>query len=559
MNDDRIEPTLGSIDNDEEKSPSQSKSIDKKEHELNLDDDFFKVSSDKLSSDKVAVEQNPAEQNVNDTSEGSVKTLSHSSPYNEKPNQSDSIETLSADEDLWKSGTLPLDPLNQDPKQASITTHSADKDTNKMDVFKVDSLNQNPKTTDSADFSINEEVKKTDHFNIDSIDQDPKKVDSTDLSIDEEPKKSDAFEMGLIDDTPKKVDSTDEELKKADMFNVELMDEKPKKSDMFDMGLVDEDPKKEDSFGASIDEELKKIDMFDVELMDEKPKKSDMFDMGLIDEDPKKEDNSDVSIDQELKKPDMFDIDLMDEDPKKQDNSDVSIDQELKKSDMFDVGLMDENSKNVHNTDLSIEQTLKKANTFDVDSIDKKQKKLDPVGFTSLHNNSISKNTHAAPFSLLSGRIDRFHASILAVGASLGCLLMLVYFDAIVYFILSNTSGTTVSDGYQTDPMIYIGISSGVLLVSYLIITMGRLRDIGRSPSFGIILFLFPLTFAIIFMIILPGTPESNKYGPVSSSYGIKTWLLAGLVLGLLPLLIYINLPSIGEYLSEIVKRFNPE
>ena len=38
-----------------------------------------------------------------------------------------------------------------------------------------------------------------------------------------------------------------------------------------------------------------------------------------------------------------------------------------------------------------------------------------------------------------------------------------------------------------------------------------------------------------------------------------KTWLLAGLFLGLLPLLTYMNIDGVMGYLEEIVKRFNPE
>jgi len=195
-------------------------------------------------------------------------------------------------------------------------------------------------------------------------------------------------------------------------------------------------------------------------------------------------------------------------------------------------------------------------------SIDEELAKPDIFDSSLQNDKPAYKDYNAAPFSLFTGRIDRFHATVILVGASLLSLLLLAYSDAILYFVLSNTTGAVEEYKYQADPLIYIGISVSFLLISLLIIAMGRLRDIGWSPLFSIFLFGFPLiipALIIIFMTTLPGTPKSNKYGAVGGSYGLKTWLLAGLFLGLLPLLIYMNSMNIGDHLGEIVKRFNSE
>jgi len=139
-------------------------------------------------------------------------------------------------------------------------------------------------------------------------------------------------------------------------------------------------------------------------------------------------------------------------------------------------------------------------------------------------------------------------------------MLLITYFDAIVYFVLNNTSGAVNDNGYQIEnPLVYIGIGAGLWLFSLLIIAMGRLRDVGRSPLFAILLYAPPLTFWIIYLSVLPGTPDNNKYGPANAGYGIKTWIMAGLVLGLLPFLIYINWENASNYLEGIVLRFHQQ
>lgn len=175
-------------------------------------------------------------------------------------------------------------------------------------------------------------------------------------------------------------------------------------------------------------------------------------------------------------------------------------------------------------------------------------------------NYSGTKQHRTSSFSPITGRIDRFHASLLLIASSLLCMLLITYFDAIVYFVLNNTSGAVNNNGYQIEnPLIYIGIGAGLWLFSLLIIAMGRLRDIGRSPLFAILLYAPPLTFWIIYLSVLPGTPDSNKYGPANTGYGIKTWIMAGLVIGLLPFLIYINWENASNYLEGIVLRFHQQ
>ncbi len=220
-----------------------------------------------------------------------------------------------------------------------------------------------------------------------------------------------------------------------------------------------------------------------------------------------------------------------------------------------DDGIKQDN-KSTKPEDLSIKITPDRGKR---PSIDEELAKPDLFDTSLRTEKPAYKGHESTSFSLFTGRIDRFHASVILVGSSLLSLLLLVYFDAIFYFFIDSTSGTVVENAYQTDPLIYIGISAGLWLISLLIIAMGRLRDIGYSPLFSIFLYAPPLSFIIIFLAILPGTPQSNKYGPAAGAYGLKTWLLAGLFLGLLPLLAYMNWPSFGEYLGEIVKRFNSE
>ena len=171
----------------------------------------------------------------------------------------------------------------------------------------------------------------------------------------------------------------------------------------------------------------------------------------------------------------------------------------------------------------------------------------------------VERNTESTEFSLFTGRIDRFHASIILVAGSLLGLFFIIYLEAILSTLISITGGTVVENGYQTDPAIYIGIGATVWLLSLLIIAMGRLRDIGKSPLFSIFLFVPPLSFIIIWAAMLPGSAETNRFGPPPGAYGLKTWLFAGMILGLLPLLVYMNLDSVAGYLEEIVRRFNPE
>ena len=161
-------------------------------------------------------------------------------------------------------------------------------------------------------------------------------------------------------------------------------------------------------------------------------------------------------------------------------------------------------------------------------------------------------------FSLFTGRIDRLQASMIVVASSIISLLLILFMDDIFYFVLNNTTGTVSKDAYQTNPLVYIGIGASFWLVSLLIVAMGRLRDRGFSPALAIFLFVPPITFIIIYLMVLPGSPDRNRYGLPSGAYGPVTWVMAGLSLGALPILIYMNWGNLADYLIEIVKRFNP-
>lgn len=167
------------------------------------------------------------------------------------------------------------------------------------------------------------------------------------------------------------------------------------------------------------------------------------------------------------------------------------------------------------------------------------------------------RNTYSRDYSAflsVVGRLDRFRACIGIFAATFLALLFISAMDKFVKLVLLMFNQTAVTDnGFQIKPIYYIVIGITFWLISLLIIAMGRLRDINKSPWLSIVLLIPGLNLLIVAYCVLPGTKSDNRYGPTPQHYGILTYLSAITFLGLVPVLILTNINDIFQYYNNIV------
>ncbi len=163
--------------------------------------------------------------------------------------------------------------------------------------------------------------------------------------------------------------------------------------------------------------------------------------------------------------------------------------------------------------------------------------------------------THSySAFLSLVGRLDRFRSAIVFFAATFLSILFISATDKFVWLILNLFNSDAVTDnGFQLNPLVYIVIGVSVWLIALLLIAMGRLRDIGKSPWLALLLFLPPLSMLVIAYCVLPGNKSANRYGPPPKPYTLVTYLAGLLFLVVVPLVVYLNINSIIDYYFNIV------
>lgn len=183
--------------------------------------------------------------------------------------------------------------------------------------------------------------------------------------------------------------------------------------------------------------------------------------------------------------------------------------------------------------------------------------KASPFEFKSSKHSSIDRQQkHAVDtqswFSI-TGRIDRLRAGILLLMVSYLSVALIAFTDPFLKSIAGIFASSSASaKEFMFDPIIYISTGIGFWLLALLVIAMKRLRDANYNPLLGLLLFLPPISFLTLYYCMLPGTPNSNKYGAEPASYSYLTWIGFAVSVILIPILIYYYADAFTEYFWQI-------
>ena len=154
------------------------------------------------------------------------------------------------------------------------------------------------------------------------------------------------------------------------------------------------------------------------------------------------------------------------------------------------------------------------------------------------------------------GRLDRLRASIFVAAATTISFLLIVGLDPMLSWLFGVMGvETTQKDGYQIDPIIYMALGLSFFILSVLLVAIKRLRDANFSPFLSILLFLPLIQLITIYLCVLPGTGDNNRYGPSPRAWGIGTYLSGAVFLIGVPLAIvlFVNMETVWAFLWDLV------